>query len=81
MTRGGRKSSPGYPGPSAATTALRQGVSGAALRLHEAVSLPQPGDRWRPLPAGAGLELVDKTGQSRGWVYVRKGLLGEGGGA
>jgi hypothetical protein len=55
--------------------ALREGKSGAALRVEETVVLPQPGDRWKPLPAGAGLELVDKQGRSRGWVYVRRALL------
>ncbi len=56
---------------SEASAALRYGISGAAQRLNETLPrLPVHEQRWRPLPGGGGLELIDKRAKSSGWALV-----------
>lgn len=65
---------------SEASAALRYGISGPAARLNE--TLPKvtgTAARWRPLPGGAGLELIDRQGRSSGWALVPLVPVGEGG--
>ena len=61
-----------------ASKAVRLGTTAQSAALNERVVLPAPGDRWRVLPKTGGLELIDRQGNSRGWVYVPKAwALGE----
>ena len=60
----------GKAGLSESATALRYGITAAAARLNEAVTVLLPGQtRWRPLKGG-GLGLIDRRGDSCGWALV-----------